>query len=308
MELRTDPEEFRRACEEARAGGARVGLVPTMGALHEGHLTLIGEARKRAPFVAVTLFVNPTQFAPGEDFARYPRTLERDSAACEAAGASVLFAPEVSTMYPPGEETRVHPGATAAPLCGAHRPGHFEGVATVVTKLFALAGPCVAVFGRKDYQQLMVIRRLVRDLLLPVEVVGIPTVRESDGLALSSRNTYLSPEDRRRAAEIPHALAEAARAFEAGERRAGTLVARVRARLARISDRIDYIDVAEPESLRVLGAEEHAGERALLALALRVGTTRLIDNLVLGEDSAPRVGDASPGPASASASAEARRV
>ena len=202
----------------ADSGDARRGVVMTMGALHEGHADLIRAARDLDDHVTVTIFVNPTQFGPGEDFARYPRALDRDLAACEEAGATGVFAPEVAAMYPPGEETRVRPGATAAPLCGAHRPGHFEGVATIVTKLFALAGPCVAVFGRKDYQQLMVIRRLARDLLLPVEVVGARTVREPDGLAMSSRNAYLSPDDRRRAAAIPRALTDAAKAAELGRR------------------------------------------------------------------------------------------
>lgn len=264
-----------------------MGLVPTMGALHAGHLALLEEARRRAGFVAATIFVNPTQFGPGEDFARYPRALDRDLAACEEAGATGVFAPEVAAMYPPGEETRVRPGATAAPLCGAHRPGHFEGVATIVTKLFALAGPCVAVFGRKDYQQLMVIRRLARDLLLPVEVVGARTVREPDGLAMSSRNAYLSPDDRRRAAAIPRALTDAARAFAGGERRAGALAGICHAGVERVADKIDYIELADPETLRVLAPEEHAGERALLALAIRVGSARLIDNMVLGEEEPP---------------------
>jgi pantoate--beta-alanine ligase len=240
----------------------------------------------------VTVFVNPTQFGPGEDFARYPRALDRDAAACAEAGAAGVFAPEVAAMYPPGEETRVQVGPTAASLCGAHRPGHFEGVATVVTKLLVLAGPCVAVFGRKDYQQLQVIRRVVRDLLLPAEIVGARTVREADGLAMSSRNAYLSPEDRRRAAEIPRALSEAWRAFAGGERRAGALAGAARARLAPVADRIDYVDVADPEALRVLGPDEPAGERALLALAVRIGAARLIDNVVLGEDGAPAGGAA----------------
>ncbi len=288
MELWSDPEGFRRACDAARAGGLRVGLVPTMGALHAGHASLITEARRLADFVVVSVFVNPTQFGPSEDFARYPRALEKDLAACAEAGAAGVFAPGVDAMYPPGDETRVRPGPTAEPLCGPHRPGHFEGVATVVTKLFALAGPSTAVFGRKDYQQLQVIRRLARDLFLPVEIVGARTVREPDGLAMSSRNAYLSPEDRRRAAEIPRALAAAWEAFAAGERRAGALSGLARGRMEAAADRIDYVDVADPDTLRVLGPEERAGERALLALAIRIGATRLIDNVVLGEEDAPR--------------------
>ncbi len=209
MELVHEPEAFRRACDEARARGLRVGLVPTMGALHAGHAALIAEARRHASFVVVSIFVNPTQFGPAEDFARYPRTLEADAATCERAGAAAVFAPAADAMYRPGDETRVRVGATAAPLCGAHRPGHFEGVATVVAKLFALTGPSVAVFGRKDYQQLRVISRFTADLFLPVEIVGLRTVREPDGLALSSRNAYLSPEQRAAALAIPRGLSAA---------------------------------------------------------------------------------------------------
>ncbi|WP_437324490.1 pantoate--beta-alanine ligase [Sorangium sp. So ce381] len=178
------------------ARGVRVGLVTTMGTLHAGHIALVKEALRHAPFVAVTVFVNPTQFGPNEDFARYRRTLPADAEKCEAAGAAVVFAPDLDGMYPPDDDARVRVGPTAAPLCGPHRPGHFEGVATVVAKLFALTGPAVAVFGRKDYQQLRVISRMATDLFFPVEVIGLPTVRDPDGLALSSRNAYLSPQER----------------------------------------------------------------------------------------------------------------
>ncbi|WP_437984471.1 pantoate--beta-alanine ligase [Sorangium sp. So ce117] len=287
MEFWRHPGDLRVACDRARAGGSRVGLVPTMGALHAGHLALITEARRRTDFVAVTIFVNPTQFGAGEDLARYPRTLERDLAACAEAGADGVFAPDVAAMYPPGEETRVRVGATAGPLCGVHRPVHFEGVATVVTKLLSLAGPCVAVFGRKDYQQLQVIRRLVADLFLPVEIVGATTVREPDGLAMSSRNAYLSPEQRRAARAIPLALAGACRAFARGERRAAALLEPARARLAAAATSVDYVDLADPESLAIWSDSAAIGDRALLAVAVRVGTTRLIDNVVLGEDAPP---------------------
>jgi pantoate--beta-alanine ligase len=287
MELWRQPDELRQACEQARAARRRVGLVPTMGALHAGHLALVAEAKERADFVAVTIFVNPTQFGPNEDLARYPRTLERDLAACAEAGVSGVFAPEIAAMYPPGEETRVRVGATATPLCGAHRPGHFEGVATVVTKLFALAGPSVAVFGRKDYQQLQVIRRLATDLFLPIEIVGARTIREPDGVAMSSRNAYLPPEARRAARAIPLALSGACRAFARGERRASALAGPVRERLAEVSSSIDYIDLADPRSLALFGPDAAVGERALLAIAIRLGGARLIDNVVLGEDTAP---------------------
>jgi pantoate--beta-alanine ligase len=290
VDLLSDPGALRRACDEARARGLRVGLVPTMGALHAGHVALVTEALRHASFVVVSVFVNPTQFGPNEDYARYPRTLEADLAACARAGAAAVFAPPVEALYPPGDETRVRVGATAGPLCGAHRPGHFEGVATVVTKLFALAGPCVAVFGRKDYQQYRVISRLVADLFLPVDLVGLRTVREPDGLALSSRNAYLSPDERAAARAIPRGLSIASAAFDRGERDAGVLAALARAEVEPIAASIDYVDVADPESLRVLGPGDRAGDRALLALAVRVGRTRLIDNVVLGEDPAPIAG------------------
>jgi pantoate--beta-alanine ligase len=287
MERVNEPEAFRRACDVARGRGERVGLVPTMGALHAGHLALIAEARRHAGFVAVSIFVNPTQFGPNEDLARYPRTLEADVEKCERAGAALVFAPPADAMYRPGDETRVHVGATAEPLCGKHRPGHFEGVTTVVAKLFALTGPCVAVFGRKDYQQLRVITRMATDLFFPVELRGLRTVREPDGLALSSRNAYLSPEQREAALAIPRGLSAACATFARGERSAGALTSLVRERVAKVATSIDYVDVADPESLRVFAPGDRTGERALLALAIRIGGTRLIDNVVLGEDPAP---------------------
>jgi pantoate--beta-alanine ligase len=291
MQLVREPEAFRRACDEAREDGLRVGLVPTMGALHRGHVALIEEARRRAAFVAVSIFVNPTQFGANEDFGRYPRTLAADAEACERAGASLVFAPAADAMYPAGDETRVRVGATAAPLCGAHRPGHFEGVTTVVAKLFALAGPSVAVFGRKDYQQLRVVTRMATDLFLPIDIVGLRTVREADGLALSSRNAYLSPSERASALAIPRGLSAAVDAFARGERRASALAAIAHASVAPVATSIDYVEVADPESLRVLAGDEATGERALLAIALRIGATRLIDNVVLGEDPAPITGE-----------------
>ena len=281
-----DPREFQRAMERARSEGRAVGFVPTMGALHEGHLTLAREARARVGergIVAVSIFVNPTQFGPNEDFSKYPRELEVDVARCESAGVDVVFAPAADAMYPKGERTRVHVHGVSTPLCGQFRPGHFEGVATIVTKLFALAGRCVAVFGRKDYQQWRVLARLAEDLMLPVEVVGVRTVRESDGLAMSSRNRYLSAEERAKAAVIPKVLGRASRAWQAGERDAHALRAAVERELTAIADSIDYVDVRDPESLDPYAA----GERALLAIAIRVGKTRLIDNTVLGEEPPP---------------------
>jgi len=283
---RTGPE-FRAAAEGVRRRGKRVGLVPTMGALHEGHLALIAEAQKRSHEVAVTIFVNPTQFGPNEDFARYPRALERDLELCRSAGAAHVFAPDASEMYAPSERTRVRVSGLAEALCGPFRPGHFDGVTTIVSKFFALAGACVAVFGRKDYQQLKVIERMTRDLLLPVEIVGYPTLRDADGLALSSRNAYLSSPERVRALSIPHALAVAARAFLSGERQVGALRKSALSSLAEAGIRLDYATLADPEELTPFPDEALLSGRALFAIAGFVGQTRLIDNLVLGEDPAP---------------------
>jgi pantoate--beta-alanine ligase len=280
-------DTFREALDAARAKGQRVGFVPTMGGLHEGHLELVRHAKQRAPFVAVSIFVNPTQFGPNEDLARYPRNLEADLERCASVGTDVVFAPEPSEMYPPGEATRVRVAGLADPLCGAFRPGHFEGVATVVTKLFALAAPCVAVFGRKDYQQLRIIERMAKDLLFAVEIVGVPTVRDTDGLALSSRNAYLSPKDRERARAIPAALGEAWSAFERGERRAGVLRDIVASRVAAVATKVDYVTVANPETLAPIDDAVVLAGPALLALAAFVEKTRLIDNVVLGHDASP---------------------
>jgi pantoate--beta-alanine ligase len=279
------PQEARAACDDARARGQRVGLVPTMGALHEGHLALTREARRHAEVVVCSIFVNPTQFGPHEDFARYPRDLDGDVRRLE--GVSIVFAPEVAAMYPAGDETRVRVGPLAAHLCGPHRPGHFEGVATVVTKLFGITGACTAVFGKKDYQQLAILRRVATDLFLPVTVVGHPIVREADGLAMSSRNAYLSVEERQRALALSRGLSAAARAFAAGEQRAGALRALVAAAVERVATSTDYVTVADADALVPFADDAPVGARAVIAIACRIGATRLIDNLVLGEDEPP---------------------
>jgi pantoate--beta-alanine ligase len=281
------PEEMRQLANEARSRGETVGVVPTMGALHEGHATLVREAARRASYVIVTIFVNPTQFGPNEDLAKYPRTLDADVALSTAGGAQVVFAPDVEAMYPRGDETRVRVGTTARALCGEFRPTHFEGVATIVTKLLVLAGPSIACFGKKDYQQLQVIRRLVTDLFLPVEVVSVPTVREIDGVALSSRNRYLDAGARERARRIPEGLSLAHAAFERGERSPARLADLVRSRVGPVADSIDYVTVADPTTVEPIDASGRTAERALLALAVRIGGARLIDNVVLGEDPAP---------------------
>jgi pantoate--beta-alanine ligase len=276
--------DVRARCDEARARGQVVGLVPTMGALHEGHLGLVRLAREKASFVVASIFVNPTQFGPREDLSRYPRDLPGDVRKLESVGADLVFAPDVAEMYPSGEQTRVSVGPLAEPLCGATRPGHFEGVATVVAKLFAIAGQCVAVFGRKDYQQLLVIRRMARDLLFPVEIIAHPIVREADGLAMSSRNAYLSADERVRALALVRGLDAAARLFEGGERRARELERVARVPIERVASSIDYVEVRDRDSLEPL---VELSSPAVLAVACRIGSTRLIDNLVVGEDPAP---------------------
>jgi pantoate--beta-alanine ligase len=283
------PATFRVACDEARfRSGERIGFVPTMGALHEGHLALVRAAKARVPVVAVSIFVNPTQFGPNEDLSRYPRDLAGDVAKLASVGADLVFAPEPSAMYPEGEQTRVRVGTLADPLCGRFRPGHFEGVATVVTKLFALAGPSVAVFGKKDYQQLAILRRLAIDLFLPIEIVGHPIVREADGLAMSSRNAYLSAPDRQRALGLSRGLGAAWSAFDGGERDAAKLRALARAEVERVADSIDYVEVTHADSLAPFDGGRIDGHgRALVAIACRIGATRLIDNVVLGEDPSP---------------------
>ena len=283
MQVASTVSEYRAVCDALRAEGS-LGFVPTMGALHRGHLALVTEARRRARHVAVSIFVNPTQFGPNEDLSRYPRPLEKDLELCREAGVSVVFTPTPAEMYPPGDATRVHVSSLTDALCGPFRPGHFDGVATVVTKLFAATGPSVAVFGRKDYQQLQVVRRLVQDLLLPVEVVGFPTVREPDGLALSSRNVYLTPPERERALSLSQGLASALALFAAGERNAGVLRSSAETCVRAAATRVDYVTLADADNLKPFSDEQGVGQRAVLAIAAFVGTTRLIDNAVFGED------------------------
>jgi len=255
------------------------GFVPTMGYLHEGHLSLVRRARAENDHVAVSIFVNPTQFGPHEDYDRYPRDLERDLRLLEPLGVDLVFAPPVEEMYPPGFQTWVIVEEVSRPLEGASRPGHFRGVATVVAKLLNIVQPDRAYFGQKDAQQAVVIRRMVRDLNIPVEIVVCPTVREPDGLAMSSRNTYLSPEERRAATVLFRALQAARARYEAGERDAERLREAMREVIrAEPLARLDYVSVADPETLQELSRVEG---RALLSLAVYIGRTRLIDNLLL---------------------------
>lgn len=276
--IRTSVAELRADLDGSRLQGCRIAVVPTMGALHEGHLSLIREAAQRAEEVVVTIFVNPTQFGPNEDFERYPRNLEGDARLAESAGATVIFAPPASEMYPTGEQTRVRVAGLSRGLCGESRPGHFEGVATVVAKLFNAVGPGTYIFGQKDYQQWRLIERMVKDLLFPVEVVGMPIVREFDGIALSSRNAYLKPEERSRALALPRSLQGAIEAYRSGVRDSDRLVEGARAELSK-GVRVDYVQARDPSSLEpILGNFE--GE-ILVAVAGYLGETRLIDNVVL---------------------------
>jgi pantoate--beta-alanine ligase len=263
----------------ARPAFPTLGLVPTMGFLHEGHLSLVRASRAANAATAASLFVNPTQFGPNDDFGRYPRARERDLALLEAAGCDLVFAPEVETMYPPGFDTRIEIGGVTEGLEGAVRPGHFAGVATVVAKLFNIVQPTRAYFGQKDAQQVAVIKKLVRDLDMPVEVVVLPTMREADGLALSSRNTYLTPEQRQDGLALWRALSAARALYEAGERAADRLRSAMTEPVAAIGATADYISVAHPSTLHEL--DTIGPEGALLSLAVRIGTTRLIDNILL---------------------------
>jgi pantoate--beta-alanine ligase len=287
VQVHPDPSSFRAACDEARHKGLTVGLVPTMGALHDGHLSLLRAARKEVDFVVVSLFVNPTQFGPNEDFLRYPRPLERDLWLLQESEAAAVLTPTPEAMYPDGDRTRVRVSGLTDGLCSPFRPGHFEGVATVVAKLLHIAGPCKAFFGRKDYQQLQVVRRSVKDLFLPATIVGVPTVREVDGLARSSRNIYLTVEQRDAALSLVTGLRAAHDAFVAGERDAAVLRALAHEPVSALATRIDYVEVADADDLTPTPAGQRVGARALVAIAAWIGTTRLIDNVVLGEDPRP---------------------
>ena len=273
--------ELRALLRSRREGGARVALVPTMGALHEGHLALVDVARAHGEVVVMSVFVNPLQFGPTEDFARYPRDLEGDAAKAADRGVDVLFVPEREEMYPDGRAVEVRPIALADEWEGAVRPGHFTGVLTVVAKLLNIAQPNVAVFGQKDIQQATLIRAMVRDLDVPVRIIVAPTVRDTDGVALSSRNAYLSPDERQRARAIPRALDAIAAEFAAGERDAGRLEQLGRATLRSAGDlEIEYLALMDPILLRRV---ERATGGTIVALAARVGATRLIDNAILSE-------------------------
>jgi pantoate--beta-alanine ligase len=267
--------ELRRTVAAWRRGGEIVALVPTMGALHQGHLALIAHARARADRVIASIFVNPTQFGPAEDFTRYPRDEAGDAAKLAAASCDLLFAPDAGEMYPEGFATTVSAGRLAEPLCGRFRPGHFDGVATVVTKLLLQAQPHMACFGEKDYQQLQIIRRVARDLDIDCIIEGVPIVRESDGLALSSRNVYLTPNERRIAPTLHRVLVDAAAQVTRGAAPQDAAAAGSAALLQAGFDKVDYLDLVDAETLQPLVDRSRAGRAAS---AVWLGKTRLIDN------------------------------
>ena len=277
MQIFRDIPALRSAVEMLKRDG-RVALVPTMGALHDGHIALVEEARRHADHVVVSIFVNPRQFGPNEDLDAYPRREAKDAQMLQAAGVAILWAPTVEVMYPDGHATNISLSGVTEGLDGAARPGHFDGVATVVTKLFNQVQPNVALFGEKDYQQLAIVRRMVRDLDLPVEIVGVPTQRAEDGLALSSRNAYLSEDERHNALALPRALGEAARQMEKGAA-VDAAIARAIAMLAAHGfDPVDYVSLCDAQTLEPMAVLDRP---ARLLGAARLGRTRLIDNIAV---------------------------
>ena len=278
MKIIRNPQTFQKEMNKLRRQGKTLGLVPTMGALHEGHLSLVRQARKENQIVVVSIFVNPLQFGPHEDFRHYPRNLKKDSALLAKEKVDFIFAPSTKSLYPADSQTLVEVTALSNRLCGKFRPGHFRGVATVVAKLFNLARPHRAYFGAKDYQQAMIIKQLARDLDFGIDIQVLPIIRDRDGLALSSRNAYLSLGERSRALSIPHALVWARQEIKHGNRDLRALRSGIRLRLSKNLDRIDYIEVMQPDNLksvkRILG-------KLLVAVAGWVGKTRLIDNVII---------------------------
>jgi pantoate--beta-alanine ligase len=270
--------ELHERCEAARRAGASVGLVPTMGYFHDGHLSLMRAARANDDLVVTTIFVNPLQFGAGEDLASYPRDVDADTEAAASEGVDVLFVPSVDEMYPEPPVTTVHVAGLTEGLCGATRPTLFDGVTTVVAKLFSIVGPCTAFFGRKDFQQLVVVRRMTADLNLPVAIAGCPLVREPDGLAMSSRNTYLSPGERERATGIFASLRAAAAAVENGERDPGRVREVVQSEAARYGLELEYAEVRSATDLTPL---DTLGGEIVVAVAAQVGAARLIDNVTM---------------------------
>jgi pantoate--beta-alanine ligase len=278
VEIISTPSEMQRWSEQKRGRGETIAFVPTMGFLHEGHLTLMREGRKRASLLVSSLFVNPTQFGPNEDFARYPRNFEHDCEMMRTVPVDALFAPEPEVMFPPGSQTWVEATEITKGLCGNHRPGHFRGVTTVVAKLFNIVKPHCALFGEKDYQQLCAIERMVRDLNFDLEIIPVSTVREADGLAMSSRNAYLTPEQREKALSLSRALGAAGMCFKAGARDPAQLLHAAKAVLEGTAGvRIEYVEAVDAETLQPMASLDRP---VVVAIAAQVGATRLIDNMV----------------------------
>lgn len=282
MKIIHDVKEMQQAMLHFKQQGKRISFVPTMGFLHEGHASLMREGRRLGDLLVLSIFVNPTQFGINEDLDKYPRNLQGDCLLAEECGVDFVFSPAVSGMYPPGFQTTVALGPLTQPLCGASRPGHFNGVAVVVTKLFGIVQPDIALFGKKDFQQLAVIRQMVADLNLPVRIVGMPIIREPDGLAMSSRNSYLNPVEREQALCLYHAIQRVMELYEKGETSVDRLLGEARMIITAVpSARIDYLELRDAISLQPV---EQAVKGSLFALAVRIGATRLIDNMVLGEE------------------------
>ncbi len=270
--------EVRQIIQKAREKGRQIALVPTMGYLHEGHVALVAEAKKAEAMVVMSIFVNPLQFGPNEDYERYPRDLERDARMAEAAGVDLLFHPEAKAMYPEAMLATVQVGVMENVLCGGSRPGHFRGVATVVSKLFHIVQPDLAFFGLKDYQQYRILKKMVMDLNFPIEVIGVPTVREADGLAKSSRNVYLSPKERAEAVVLYQSLGEAAAAIRDGQKDPRKIEKLIRSRFDETSGRLDYVEVRAASDLTNV---EWIDRSVVIAVAVYFSSTRLIDNLVV---------------------------
>jgi pantoate--beta-alanine ligase len=282
MEIIVQPREMQQRSEQNRRQGMVIAFVPTMGYLHEGHLSLMREARKQGDVLVISIFVNPTQFGPGEDYAQYPRDMERDLALVKDVGVDICFNPSAKEMYPDAFQTSVEVHHVTENLCGASRPGHFRGVTTVVAKLFNIVKPHRAFFGQKDYQQLIAIRQMAEDLNMDIEVIGLPTVREADGLAMSSRNSYLSPAQRNLAPGLYRSLMKGIELFSRGERNAATILNAVRVMIEKeTAATIDYVKLCDARTIQDI--DTVIGD-AVIAVAAHLGTTRLIDNVILREE------------------------
>jgi pantoate--beta-alanine ligase len=282
MKIILQPRAMQQHSEQNRRQGMVITFVPTMGYLHEGHLSLMREARKQGDVLVISIFVNPTQFGPGEDYAQYPRDMKRDLVLVKDVGVDICFTPSVAAIYPDGFQTYVEVERVTQNLCGISRPGHFRGVTTVVAKLFNIVKPHLAFFGQKDYQQLITIKQMVKDLNMDIEVVGMPTVRESDGLAMSSRNALLNPKKRKEAARLYQSLVKGKELFGQGTRSAAIIIGEVRRIIEEDKSAvIDYVKICDAHTLE--DVEEIKGE-AIIALAVKMGKTRLIDNIILKEE------------------------